>query len=144
MVREIAPGRCAQRPGALRFRTRKESRMTQAIERQLTKARSKRRTSRPADAILILCDRPEDVPRRVDVLIAAGNLAEADRPRCVFCDDDTIAAMTHEQTVDLLDLNETAEDRRRIIAESAARAKADLAACIAAAEKAKSDSADRL
>jgi hypothetical protein len=118
--------------------------MSQAFARLLEKARAKHGKTHPADAIFILCDTPEDVPRRVDVLIAAGNLTEADRPRCVFCDDDAIAAMTHEQIVDLLETNETAEDRRRFADEATARSRAELAACIAAAEKAKSDSADRL
>jgi hypothetical protein len=97
--------------------------MSQAFARLLEKARAKHGKTHPADAIFILCDTPEDVPRRVDVLIAA---------------------MTHEQIVDLLETNETAEDRRRFADEATARSRAELAACIAAAEKAKSDSADRL
>ena len=85
--------------------------MTQAIDRQLEKARAKHRKVHPPDAIFILCDAPEDLPLRVDVLIAAGNLTEADRPRCVICNEDA-ATMTHEQQVDMLEINETAEDRR--------------------------------
>jgi hypothetical protein len=113
--------------------------MSQAFARLLEKAKANHCKTHPPDAIFILCDTPEDVPRRVDVLIAAGNLTEADRPRCVFCDDEAIAAMTHEQTVDLLAINETAEDRRRFADEAAARSRAELAECIATAENAKSD-----
>ncbi len=52
--------------------------------------------------------------------------------------------MTHEQTVDLLEINETAADRRRVTEEAAQRSKTELAQCVAAAEKRKSDFADRL
>jgi hypothetical protein len=63
-----------------------ESRMSDKLQRMLAKAKAKRR-KRPSDAILIDCERPEDVPARVDVLIAAGTLTEADRTRCAFWPD---------------------------------------------------------
>ena len=118
--------------------------LSQAIERLVEKAVAQQHKARPSDVIYILCGKPEDVPARVDVLIADGKLSEADRPRCVFCDDGTFVAMTHDQRVVVWAINETEADRRRIIAESAAHAKADLAEFIAAAENAKSESADRL
>ena len=52
------------------------------LQRMLEKAKAIRR-NRP-DTILIDCPRPEDVPARVDILIAAGKFTEADRPRCMF------------------------------------------------------------
>jgi hypothetical protein len=56
--------------------------MSDKLQRLLEKAKTKRR-NRP-DTILFDCPRPEDVPARVDVLIAAGNFTGADRPRCMF------------------------------------------------------------
>jgi hypothetical protein len=50
----------------------------------LDKAKTRRAKPTASDAILIDCERPEDVPRRVDVLIAAGKVTEDERPRCVF------------------------------------------------------------
>jgi hypothetical protein len=58
--------------------------MSDRLQRLLDKARKRHARKRAADAILIDCKRPEDVPARVDVLIAAGNVTEAERPRCVF------------------------------------------------------------
>src|SRR5262249_47256746 len=115
--------------------------MTQAIERMLAKVKARHQArqhnAHPADAIFILCDRPEDVPQRVEVLIAVGKLTAADRLRCVFCDADTFVAMTHDQRVHVWAINETEEDRRRIAAESAAQASAALAEIVAAAEQRK-------
>ena len=90
--------------------------MSQAIARLLEKANAKHRKARPPDAILILCDRLEDVQKRVDVLIRAGKLAEADRPRCVFCEDDEFVAMTHDERVFLWDANEAADRSYREVA----------------------------
>jgi hypothetical protein len=122
----------------------KEDIVTQATDRRLEMVRAANRRSRPRHAILILCDRVEDLQPRVDVLIAAGNLAEADRPRCVACDEDTLAAMTHEDIVFMLEINETAEDRRRGAAEAAEENRRALAELIAEADKRKSDFVDRL
>ena len=83
--------------------------MSQAIQRLIEKAMAQQHKTRPPDALLILCDRPEDLPRRVDVLIRAGKLTEADRPRCVFCEDDELVAMTHDERVFLWDANEAAD-----------------------------------
>ena len=58
--------------------------MSDRLQRMLDKAKTRRAKPTASDAILIDCERPEDVPRRVDVLIAAGKLTEAERPRCVF------------------------------------------------------------
>jgi hypothetical protein len=56
--------------------------MSDKLQRLLEHAKAKRR-KRP-DTVLIKCPRPEDVPARVDVLIAAGTLTEAERPHCMF------------------------------------------------------------
>jgi len=88
----------------------------------LEKAKEIRGRKRPSETILIACDRPEDMPRRVDVLIAAGKLTEADRARCVFWPDDWNG--THDEWVLMMDRNTTPEDRRRQWAESAERAHA--------------------
>jgi hypothetical protein len=56
--------------------------MSDKLQRLLEQAKTKRR-KRPG-TILIDCPRPEDMPARVDVLIAAGNLTEAERPHCMF------------------------------------------------------------
>ena len=58
--------------------------MSDKLQRMLEKAKAKRGRRRASETILIACERPEDVPARVDVLIAAGKLTEADRARCVF------------------------------------------------------------
>jgi hypothetical protein len=52
--------------------------------------------------------------------------------------------MTHDERVFVWAINETAEDRRRLNAESAARARAALAEHIAASENAKSETGDSL
>jgi hypothetical protein len=96
--------------------------MADRLERMLEKARAKRGRKRASDPILIACETPEDVPRRVDVLIAAGKLTEADRPRCVFWPDDWNG--TPGEWVLMFDRNTTEEDRRRHAAESAKRARA--------------------
>ena len=94
--------------------------MSDRLRRMLDKAKAMRGRDRARETILIACERPEDVPRRVDVLIAAGKLTEADRPRCVFWSDDW--DLTHDERVLMWDKNTTPEDRRREAAESAKRA----------------------
>ena len=96
--------------------------MSEKLQRMLEKAKEIRARKRASETILIACDRPEDVPRRVDVLIAAGKLTEADRPRCVFWPDDWDG--THDERVLMWDKNTTEEDRQRQRAESAERAHA--------------------
>jgi hypothetical protein len=96
--------------------------MTYRLQRMLEEAKAKRGRRRASQQILIACERPEDVPRRVDVLIAAGKLTEADRPRCVFWPDDWNG--THDEWVLMMDKNLTPEDRRRQVAEEARRARA--------------------
>ena len=96
--------------------------MSDKLQRMLEKAKAKRGRKPASETILIACERPEDVPRRVDVLIAAGKLTEADRARCVFWPDDWVG--THDEWVLMMDRNTTPEDRRRQVAESAERAHA--------------------
>ena len=85
--------------------------MSDKLQRMLEKAKAKRGRKPASDTILIACERPEDVPRRVDVLIAAGKLTEADRARCVFWPDDWEG--THDEWVLMMDRNTTPEDIRR-------------------------------
>ena len=113
--------------------------MSQAVGRLLQKARAKHKTAGPSDVVFILCNQADDVAQRVEVLIRAGNLTDADRPRCVFCDGDTFVAMTHDERVFVWDVNETDEDRRRIVAASAARARAALAEIVDGSADAKSE-----
>jgi hypothetical protein len=96
--------------------------MSDKLQRMLEKAKAKRGRKRASDPILIACERPEDVPRRVDVLIAAGKLTEADRACCVFWPDDWDG--THDEWVLMMDRNTTPEDLQRQRAESAERAHA--------------------
>jgi len=96
--------------------------MSDKLQRMLEKAKAMRERKRRSETILIACERPEDVPRRVDVLIAAGKLTKAERPRCVFWSDDW--DLTHDERVLMWDRNTTPEDRRREWAESAKRAHA--------------------
>jgi hypothetical protein len=96
--------------------------MSDRLQRMLEKAKAKRGRKRASETILIACERPEDVPRRVDVLIAAGKLTEAERARCVFWPDDWDG--TPAEWVLMMDRNTTPEDRRRQWAESAKRAHA--------------------
>src|SRR5262245_3819156 len=96
--------------------------MSEKLRRMLEKAKAKRGRKGAFKTILIACERPEDVPRRVDVLIAAGKLTEADRARCVFWPDDWVG--THDERVLMWHKNTTPEDLRRQRAESAARARA--------------------
>ena len=96
--------------------------MSEKLQRMLEKAKEIRGRKRASEPILIACDRPEDVPRRVDVLIAAGKLTEADRARCVCWPDDWDG--THDERVLMWDRNTTPENLRRQRAESAERAHA--------------------
>jgi hypothetical protein len=96
--------------------------MSDKLERMLEKAKAKRGRKRASEPILIACERPEDVPARVDVLIAAGKLTEADRARCVFWPDDWNG--TPGEWVLMMDRNRTEEDRQRERVESAKRARA--------------------
>ena len=96
--------------------------MSDKLQRMLEKAKANHARKRASETILIACDRPEDVPRRVDVLIAAGKLTEADRARCVFWPDDWNG--THDERVLMWDRNTTPEDLRRQRAESAERSHA--------------------
>ncbi len=96
--------------------------MSDKLQRMLEKAKAKRARQRGSETILIACERPEDVPARVDVLIAAGKLTEADRARCVFWPDDWNG--TPDEWVLMWDRNTTPEDVRRRVAEEARRAHA--------------------
>src|SRR5690242_21060109 len=49
--------------------TDRERPMSDKVERMLDKAKAKRGRKRASEPILIACERPEDVPARVDVLI---------------------------------------------------------------------------
>ncbi len=101
--------------------------MTDKLHRLLEKAKAKRGKAL-SDAILIMCDRPEDVPRRVDVLIAAGKLTEAERPRCVFWEDLDGPDMTHDEWVLMMDKNKIADDFERQLQASFDRADAVMCA----------------
>jgi hypothetical protein len=59
--------------------------MSRHLERLLHKAKAARPQppSLPSNALPIVAERVERVPAGIDRLIAAGKLAEADRPRCV-------------------------------------------------------------
>jgi hypothetical protein len=117
--------------------------MSDRLQRMLEKAKAKRGRRRASEAILIACERPEDVPRRVDVLIAAGKLTEAERARCVFWPDDWDG--TPAERVLMMHRNTTPEDLRRQWAESAERARAAaLADPILAAHYAKMEKRDSL
>ena len=94
--------------------------MSDRLQRMLEKAKAKCGRGRASATILIACEDPEDVPRRVDVLIAAGKLAEADRAHCVFWPVDWNG--TPDEWVLMMDTNTTPEDLRREWAESAERA----------------------
>jgi len=96
--------------------------MSERLRRMVEQAKAERRRRRVAETILIACERPEDVQRRVDVLIAAGNLTEVDRPRCVFWSDDW--DLTPDQRVLMWDKNTTPEDRQRQRVEAAERSHA--------------------
>jgi hypothetical protein len=96
--------------------------MSDRLQRMLEKAKARRGRKRASGTILIACERPEDVPRRVDVLIAAGKLTEADRARCVFWPDDWNG--TPGERVLMWNKNLTPEDLRRERLESARRAHA--------------------
>jgi len=52
-----------------------------AVERLLAKAEAKFRAD---DRIPVYVKNPRDLEKRIDELIALGEIAEADRPRCVF------------------------------------------------------------
>ena len=96
--------------------------MSDRQQRMLEKVKEKRRLKRASETILIDCARPEDVPRRVDVLIAAGKLTEAERSRCVFWPDDWNG--TPAEWVLMMERNTTEEDLQRQRAESAERSHA--------------------
>jgi|SRR5689334_2485807 len=75
--------------------------MSRHLERLLQKAKAARPQppALPGNALPIVTERPEIVPARIDCLIAAGKLTEADRPRCVYWQDFLLAsdAMSAEQ-----------------------------------------------
>jgi hypothetical protein len=89
--------------------------MSDKLQRMLDKAKAKRR-KRPSDAVLIACDRREDVPARVDVLIAAGKLTEDDRPRCAFWPNSGLDHWdgTRDEWVLMKDKNMTPDDLQRL------------------------------
>ncbi len=102
------------------------------LERLLEKATQQHRKAVRAASILILCETRDEVPGRIDVLIADGKLAEADRARCIcWRDYEDLSSMTYTDWVLVRCQNETEADLRRRWAESAARASAALAECIA-------------
>jgi hypothetical protein len=119
--------------------------MSQSFKRLLDKAKANHQKARPPDAILILCDHPEQMHKRIDILIRAGTLTEAQRPRCVYCDAAEFVAMTHDQRVHVWAVNDVADESYR---DSYYGPLADDDPVwdteIGTAEKAKSDSADRL
>jgi hypothetical protein len=117
--------------------------MAQSLDRLLAKVKAKRGKSSPSDAILIICDKPEDVPGRVDVLIAAGKLTEADRPRCVFWEADSWDG-THEQWCLMLSINDTPQDYWRRMDEYAKQDAAELAAATQPAQTGKKRKAGSL
>jgi hypothetical protein len=90
-----------------------ENLMSETFARLLEKARAKREKARPPDAILILCDHPEQMQKRIDILVRAGTLTEAERPRCVFCDGAEFVAMTHDQRVHVWAVNDVADQSYR-------------------------------
>jgi hypothetical protein len=118
----ITPGRRQRRAGRLHLRDRKGAPMSHKLQRMLDKARTKLGRKLASEAILIACARPEDVPRRVDVLIAAGKITEAERSRCVFWPPDWKG--THDQRVLMWEKNLTPEDYQRERDESSKRAHA--------------------
>lgn len=63
--------------------------MSRNLERLLQKAKAQRPQPAmlPSNALPIVADRPEIVPARIERLVAAAKLAEADRPRCVYWRD---------------------------------------------------------
>jgi hypothetical protein len=97
----------------------------------LDKAKARNGTKRPDD-ILILCDRPEDLQARIDVLVEDGKLTEADRPRCIFWADSDDWDGTHDGWVLMMDKNETDEERLRGIYGTSERAQANLAIALQA------------
>jgi hypothetical protein len=97
--------------------------MRRNLERLVEKAKAQRREEIAAATIPILCDTCEEVPARIDVLIADGKLSEADRPRCVFwLDYAGLDAMTHDQWVLAMLRNRTDEEVRRAQDEAFERA----------------------
>jgi len=91
--------------------------MSAKLQRMLEKAQAIRR-NRP-DTILIDCPRPEDVPARVDTLIAAGKFAEADRPRCMFWPNSHLDQWdgTEYEWALMIEKNMTPDDIQRLLDE---------------------------
>ena len=106
--------------------------MGRNLERLVQKAQAQHRKAVAAATIPILCDTREEMPERIDVLIADGKLSAADRPRCVFwLDYAGLEDMTHEQWVFAMLRNETDAEIRRdedeALAHTEARVAEDLA-----------------
>jgi hypothetical protein len=101
--------------------------MPQDFKWLLDKAKARHQKARPPDAI------------------RADTLTEAQRPRCVYCDGAEFVAMTHDQRVHVWAVNDVADESYRDsyygpLADDDPVWDAD----VGTAEKAKSDSADRL
>lgn len=111
--------------------SRKLARGVEKAEACLRAPNTRLRTLTNAAPIMILTDTREEMQPRIDVLIAAGNLTEADRPRCVFWQDVATEETRHEEWVRAMEIDETDEDRRRKAVESAERAAADVAEAFA-------------
>ncbi len=99
--------------------------MSRNLERLVQKAKAQHCKAVAAAALPIFSDTREEMPARIDVLIADGKLAAADRPRCVFwLDVPGIDSMTHDQWVLAMAHNQTDAEIRRSRDEAAERAQA--------------------
>src|ERR1700704_2757413 len=69
--------------GRFSFRGRlrqRDDKMTDAIKKRITKLEARRQ----GDQIPVFCEEESEVPDTIDLMIAAGELTEADRVLCVY------------------------------------------------------------
>src|SRR3979411_1323573 len=77
----IAPAGNPRGRFAFRGRLRqRDDKMTDAIKKRITKLEA----GRQGDQIPVFCEEESEVPDTIDLMIAAGELTEADRVLCVY------------------------------------------------------------
>ena len=82
--------------------------MSKAFERRMLRARATANDALSRSHFVSWCFEPENMPAMIDLLIAQGRLAEADRPHCVHWRT-IVGAGTADDMVKVIDADEMLE-----------------------------------
>jgi hypothetical protein len=77
--------------------------MSGVLDRRMDRLEEKARKVVAAGAICIWCARPDEFDTTVDLLVAAGWLAEADRSRCIYWGEIKQDDLKHEDHLRILE-----------------------------------------